>query len=56
MKNGVDFENARHLSYINASYVNSPFEKVGAEGSDLNGDAKLIACQGPLEQQKDHIW
>ena len=40
--------------YINACYVNSPFDKVGA--GQYNGDAKIIATQGPLPETTDHFW
>ena len=39
--------------YINACYVNSPFEN--ADGSNY-GDKKIIASQGPLPQTTDHFW
>ena len=47
------YHNDKASDYINACYVNSPFEN--ADGSDF-GDKKIIASQGPLPQTTDHFW
>ena len=42
--------------YINACYVNSPFEKAGSHGSKVTGDRKIIAAQGPLNKTSNDFW
>lgn len=41
--------NDNDTDYINAGYIDSPFE-----GS--NSDRKFIACQGPLPHTIKHLW
>ena len=55
LQTGVSAANPQ-CDYINACYANSPFEKVGAEGTNLNGDKKIICSQGPLPETTEHFW
>ena len=56
LQKGVDLRRMPVSDYINASYVNSPFEKSGSEGKMVNGDRKLILTQGPIPLTIDHFW
>ena len=45
LENGVNLDDPEDFNhYINASYVNSPFIKVGCDkNTKINGDSKFIA-------------
>ena len=43
LKKGADMDNDPYKGYINACFVNSPFDKVGSGAANIKGDAKIIA-------------
>jgi protein tyrosine phosphatase len=53
LERGVNLNEAPDSDYINACYVNSPFENVN---DSAKGDRKIIASQGPLPKTTDQFW